>query len=231
MPGISDRHIVTNLLVCRLKRGINVNKTTKLLLELFRPKLVQMAQEIIQATKTTGLDRDIILMDLQSTFIEHLVKLYTMGDVGYPVHYLFGFPKGSMTRYVSSVITKRRKTSANMAQHWNDLNGDDDDEIVHGDSIVEFQDPTEVSRVKALARELKDIIDDGVTLRLDEYRVLKFCLDNASDARRPLSGLHIYLSRVMGVVRSRITRIWADSLLKVRDASGFEEEEMDWTTG
>lgn len=227
--GISDRHIVTNLLVCRIKRGIQRDKSTRLLLELLKPKLMQMATEIINATGATGLERENVLLDVQSATIEQLMHHYVMGEIGYPLHYLFGMPNGVMRRWVTSQITKTRKHSATYMLSFNDAaRNNDDDWAASFLGTVETDEIMSDAHTRELAGEIEDIIDDGITLRLSEYRVLKFCTDNASDAKRPLNGLHIYLGRVMNVVRSRVTKLMADATSKVRDASGFDPDNGDF---
>lgn len=235
-PGITDRHIVTNLLTCRIKRGIQRDKSTRLLLELLKPKLMQMATEIINATGTTGLEREQILLDIQSATIEQLLHHYVMGEIGYPLHYLFGMPNGVMRRWVTSQITKTRKYNATYSS-TSPYKGSPRDPSRTTDDVIDRQeyllgethidDTLTHDHVKAMATKVNMVIDDGLTLRLSEYRVLRFCLDNASDAKRPLNGLHIYLGRVMGVVRSRVTRIAADSIGKVKGRAGFEWNEAE----
>ena len=226
-----------------------MNQSTKLLLELLRPKLVQLAQEIINATGASGGDRDNIFADVQSQFIDLLMHKYVLGEYGYMLHYLFGVPKGLMRRYVSSEITKKRKYNSQFldpgsGNRFEDGRGSrvdqnsfsDNDRFIFArrepmEPATNPDDTLEEAHVKALAGRINDIIDDGITLRLAEYRVLRFCLDNASDARRPLNGLHIYMGRVLGVVRSRCTKLYSDALAKIREASDFEESDGDfeWT--
>lgn len=235
-PGISDRLIVTNLLVCRIRRGIEVNRSTKLLLELLKPKLILLAQEIINATKAQGVDRETVFADLQSETIYQLTHRFVMGEIGYPLHYLFNVPAGTMRRYVSNVIAKHRKFSVEIPglgvgsvgasksyRNHVDMLVDDGDgrigrrEITAENAVIPDETLGE-HHIAELATHLNEVIDDGLTLKLPEYRVMRFCLDNASDAKRPLNGLHIYMARVLGPVRSRITCIFSTALAKTRDA-------------
>jgi hypothetical protein len=227
--------------VCRIKRGIDVNRSTKLLLELVKPKLVKLSQEIINATGASGRDRDMIFADVQSEFVNLLLHKYIIGEWGYMLHYLFGMPKGLMRRYVTSTITRRRKYNAEMLsgpmshsiEDHRHQNPEEKYERLerkrqHFEAATNPDETMESAHIKGLARRINGIIEDGVTLRLAEYRVLRFCLDNASDQKRPLNGLHIYMGKVLGVVRSRCTKLYADALVKVREASGFEEAEGDF---
>jgi hypothetical protein len=66
-------------------------------------------------------------------------------------------------------------------------------------------------------RRAQEAIDDGLTFPLQEYRVLSFCMANARDrgARRPIDGLHAFMSERLSVIRSRITRIFSDASTKL----------------
>jgi predicted DNA-binding protein (UPF0251 family) len=67
-------------------------------------------------------------------------------------------------------------------------------------------------------RQLMAIIEDGVTLNSNEYRVLKFCLYNGNElnATRHIDGLHIMLANIMGVSRPRVTRLYKRAREKVK---------------
>ena len=58
---------------------------------------------------------------------------------------------------------------------------------------------------------IKGIIDDGITLNTNEYRVISFCLAHANESNkaRLIDGTHTYLSTIMGVSRPRITRLYS----------------------
>jgi hypothetical protein len=58
---------------------------------------------------------------------------------------------------------------------------------------------------------IKSIIDDGVTLNMNEYRVISFCLSHANESNkaRLIDGTHTYLSAIMSVSRPRITRLYS----------------------
>ena len=56
-----------------------------------------------------------------------------------------------------------------------------------------------------------NIIDNGYTLNANEFRVISFCLAHANESNktRLIDGTHTYLSRIMGVSRPRITKLYA----------------------
>jgi hypothetical protein len=210
--GIKEEHIMTNLLVCRLKRGIEMNRSTRMLLSMLRPKLRALARF---AVRETHLNVDMVVTELESATIEALLKNYVMGEIAYPLHYLFGHPNGVIRHYANNYVKKVRRYEdthvivANLAEQVTDTY----------EAFVDEEDDT--TRRTRIARE---VIDDGITLNAIEYRVLKFCLTNATEARRPLNGLHVHLAKTMGVVRARVTKIYADALRKVNAAV---EEKMN----
>lgn len=203
MKGIRDEHIIINLLACRIQRGIDVNESCRTLLQMIRPKLRNLAKI---ATRGTTIDLDVALADMESQTIEYVQHKHKMGDVGYLLHFLFGMPNGVMRHYANHY--------AKRAQRYQDiypLYPNVQDKIDEAWS-PEYEDaePTDETR---LARE---VIEDGTTLTRTEYRVLRFCLDNAADgAKRPLSGLHLYLAKVMGTNRARVAKVYEDATKKL----------------
>lgn len=211
--NIKEEHIITNMLVCRIKRGIDVNRSSKLFLQLVRPKLKNLAKA---AVRGANIDIETALFDLEAQTIEYIQHHYVMGEIAYPLHYLFGQPNGVVRHFANNYARKARRYEAHHVF-------DDGDEVAGNTKNEEVVYP-EVEREEPeteATRAARDVLDDGVTLTLTEYRVAKFCLSNATEAKRPLNGLHVYLSRTMGVVRARVTRIWADSTKKlVKEVKG-----------
>lgn len=202
MPGIKDEHIITNMLVCRIKRGIEVNKASRLFIQMVRPKLKLLAR---QAVRGTRIDLDIALADMESEVLDYIQNHYIMGEIAYPLHRLFNDHNGHMKFYASNYARSTRRYEDTH------LLPSSSDEALYDEATTMDEEETDTD----VTRRARDIIDDGLTLSLAEYRVMKFCLSNASDAKRPLNGLHVYLSRSMGVVRARVTKVWADASKKV----------------
>lgn len=194
--GIKEDHVITNLLVCRLKRGIDVNKSAKLLLEMLRPKLKTYAKI---ATRGTSIDLTTALLDLESITIQYLQNRYLMGEIAYPLHYLFGIPHGVIYYFANNYAKKARKYEDTFVLEDRVLNED----IADDESLEETE-----TKATHVARE---VLEDGLTLNILEYRVMKFCLTNALDAKRPLNGLHIYLGKTTGIGRARVTKAMADA--------------------
>jgi hypothetical protein len=204
--SIKEEHVITNLLVCRIKRGIDVNRTTRLLLQMLRPKLKLFARHAIQGTR---IDLETALADMESFTIEQIQQHYIMGEIAYPLHWLFDFARGHVYFYAHNYAKKGRKyeETHSFQSNW---------ATEHSETIDDAPLPlAEDEETTQSTRDARAIVDDGLTLTLPEYRVLKFCLTNALDAKRPLNGLHIHLARSMGLVRARVTKIYSDAHKKL----------------
>lgn len=205
MPNIKEEHVITNLLVCRLKRNIDVNRSAKLFLEMIRPKLRTLAKHAIRGT---SIDIGVALSDLESQTIEYVQHYYVMGEIAYPLHYLFGQPNGVMGHFANNYARKTRRYEDTHVLELDSPRWSEKHENVP-DTSEEDEAETETTRQARL------VVDDGITLNLQEYRVLSFCLRNAVEAKRPLNGLHVFLARTMGLARARITKLYADACKKL----------------
>lgn len=197
-----EEHIILNMLVCRIKRNIEVNRSAKLFLQMVRPKLKTFAKTSVRGT---NIDLGVALADLESQTIEYIQQSYVMGEIAYILHYLFGQPNGVIRHFANNYARKTRKYEETHVLE--DLEASDE-------SAYDPYNPSDEHETD-LTKAARSVIDDGVTLTLHEYRVLSFCLANATEAKRPLNGLHVYLSRTMKVVRARVTRIYKDASEKV----------------
>ena len=70
---------------------------------------------------------------------------------------------------------------------------------------------------KDIVESIVEIIEDGTTLNMNEYRVLSFCLSHANESNksRLIDGTHTYLATIMGVSRPRITRLYSVARKKI----------------
>lgn len=169
------------------------------------PKLKTLAQ---LATRGTNIDIDTALADLESKTIEYLQHHYLMGEIAYPLHYLFGQPHGVMRHYANNYArsTKRFDEVHELYAEAGDI---EEEEAAYNPTADE-EPTTEATRIA------RAVINDGITLSLLEYRVLSFCMQNAADAKRPINGLHVYLARVLGIPRAKTTKIYSDAIEKVK---------------
>lgn len=204
---------MTNLLVCRIKRGIEVNRSAKMLLTMLRPKIRTLARF---ALRGTNISMDVVMSDLESATIEALMRNYVMGEIAYPLHYLFGHPNGVIRHYANNYGKKARRYQESHFLVASAL------DLIDAHALSSYEsEPQESER----AQRARAVIEDGVTLTASEYRVLKFCLENATEAKRPLNGLHVHLAHTMGVIRARVTKVYSDAAKKVVAAVGAYEKE------
>jgi hypothetical protein len=225
-----------NILICRLQLGIEQDKAAANLLQMFRPGLVRLLSNAKQMNAQAGLDMDQMMSDIQSTTIELLINDYNIGDRGRATPYLFDPQQGFLTKWVKWMIGKNRRFYNNH-ELYNPLDGSTSDEsddpeegyeraasggttsnswagILEGSQTY---DAFDTNNIQEFISSVKDIIEDGITLNSNEYRVMQFCLYNSNEANasRHIDGLHIYLSKLMGVSRPRITRIYKRCVQKI----------------
>ena len=243
---LSDRNDTINLLVCRLKFGVNKNGSARTLLQLFRPGMVNLVSSARSRAGHLNIDFDVMLMDMQSFAIEAIMTKYRIGDLNPITNFLFDIKSGYLVKWAQWYVTKQQRfTSRHMLSGGSPFNegyGDEEAEydtqeqpapVTFGsladrdptqsaaDNILDaameaFQKQDEPSMVD----DVMDIIEDGVTLNANEYRVFKFYLQNANENNsiRMIDGLHIHLSKIMNVSRPRVTRLYKRGRDKVINA-------------
>lgn len=230
----SDAVLAINLLVCRLKLGLAPNKTTRLLLRLLRPKVLKMTGWIQRTIAPDHIDQDELIADMESATIEYLLCNYDMGEVAWPLHYLFGYPNGVMRGWAMNFTNKiRRHNKTHYSYGLDDDEGGDDLEsrvaqlnrqltrigtpmLLAGPMYDEQLDaPVERAPMHAALRA----VDDGVTLGLSEYRVLQFCLNNANPSGS-VRGLHSWLAGHADVKRKTITKYYRLGGYRAIEAAG-----------
>jgi hypothetical protein len=212
MKGIGPRTIAINLLVCRMLRGIDRDNSTRLLLELLRPKVGRIASDIAKRVAPVfQLDADEVICDIESAVVEYLLSRYLMGELAYPLYYLFGGRNGVMFRWSLAYISKIRRNwkdtySVGICLPEGDRMGSRASSAASYESRLrivnsasagmqmssmpssplgeaESVEDSIVERLDSVhnARKALSILDDGHTLPLTEYRVLAFCFENAHD--------------------------------------------------
>jgi hypothetical protein len=195
-----------------------------------------MVNLVSGAKKRSGsarVDFDDMLMEMQSFTIESIIKKYRIGELNPITNFLFDQKSGYLTKWAKWYVTKAMRFDIRHqlmgASPYGDDNGTDDylDAMYDGGdddgtprhtvtgALRESVDESYVEAyasedTRTMAQEVMDIIDDGVTLNANEYRVLKFCLQNANEGNeiRMVDGLHIHMARAMGVSRPRVTRLY-----------------------
>lgn len=226
----SPEVLVINLLVCRMKLGLKVNNSTKLLLRLLAPKLKSLAKFI--RDRCSVLDEDELYGELQSACIEYILVDYKLGERAWVLQYLFAYPRGVMSgwalKYVTRSNSDKRTKQIRLSAHTDHGVGSSDFEtelrntnmIVTSGRIrsgppditahVEDSDDTDIPVQSALR-----VVDDGVTLSSKEYRVMRFCLSHDDD------GMHVWLADRMNVDRSSgVSRVLKKAAGKVVEVLG-----------
>jgi hypothetical protein len=235
---ISTQNVIVNILVCRLQLGIDRDRTTTNLLQIFRPGMINLLTHAKKSGAAKGMDLDQLLLDMQSTAIEYLMNDYKIGDRGRATPYLFDIHQGFLTKWVKWVTSKHRRFYAHHELYSPIDLGDDDKEspyihsgieraspeggwhaIMEGGDSTKYDPYVETEAASNhLSQEVGEIIEDGKTLTSNEYRVIKFCLANGNElnSTRHIDGLHIYLAQLMHVSRPRITRLYKRAKEKIK---------------
>lgn len=223
----SDAALAINLLVCRIKLGLNVERSTRTLLRMLRPQTVTTANWIVRTVG--GLELDDVIAETESAIIEYILRSYNMGERAWPLQYLFGRPNGVIRGWSMHYMNRIRRYRFTHMQ-WQQ---EDDDELnslnmqathrriktAPDQQTTAFDDTeNEDYEVDPAVRA----VDDGVTLPLREYRVMKFCLTNADtqSTYSPAMGLHTYLAGASDVQRSTITKWYRQGQYRLIEALG-----------
>lgn len=217
----SPRNVVINILACRIRLGIDSNRSTRLLLEMIRPSLIKLAHNAVSRVGNGYVNVDNLIMDLESRVIECLIDEengYRIGESAYLTEYLFGTnPRtGWARKWVLWNFQKQKRFYSKHMLHGTNPRSDTDQDVPDNDrnAVAEFESVStfeEEYTNRDAIQTIQSIIDDGVTLNANEHRVIAFCISHANESNktRLIDGTHTYLSNVMGVSRPRITRLYA----------------------
>ena len=225
------RYVAINLLICRMHRNINRDRSTRQLLGLLKPKIGRITQNILRSVgPAITPDPSEVEADVRAAIVEYLLGHYQMGELAFPLYFLFGGKSGVMYRWSLAYASRIRKAWKNtypMGSVSTTSEGSLEDRLDRLQSAATTgivgswsggERPGE--REAALAgridrkkrtRLARAVVDDGASLPLDEYRIMAFCMANANERGRPINGLHAFMSARMGVVRSRVTRLFHDA--------------------
>jgi hypothetical protein len=245
-----DRHaIVINLLTCRIERSINPNRSARALLRMIRPKLKKTADRIRRVVGDDGyVDIGETIRELESAVIENLMEHYRMGERMHPLRWLFGKPHGAIRRWAAHRVHELKREALLTVSYGSATDETTQvrasDSVCHRDFVSRLarlnfvstghqvhsppadliKEPEEYdtnAAFRANADSAQRVIDDGLTLPLAEYRVLKFCLSNANEtSAKPTTGLHRYIAHVTDTPRSIVTWRYGQALRRLLDATG-----------
>jgi hypothetical protein len=239
-----------NLLVCRIQRNIDRDRSLQLFLRMIRPKLTKLANQIHAASNAYGsVFIDDLVAEAEAVVSDVLINHYAIGEIGHPLHYLFGQPNGSLYRWAITWAKQHRAHYSRNVFYGSTAGFRHTQKGEGGDSVKDFESglnwlnsaithgkvrhaPIEVSEhpseveVLPLSDSVKDaagLVDDGVTLSLQEYRVMRFCLNHARDDGivRLMDGLHKHIGVEMDAYRQHVSRLFATAERRVIDALGL----------
>lgn len=211
----SDR-VMINLLVCRLHRQIDRERNLRRLLELLRPKTLQLAK--VLARKICRPVRE-VLVDIETHLYFSIVHEYQVGEVLPPLAWLFG-KNGSITNYVRNRLRALRQERRRFISYDGGLGEYEleerlaflnrvvtDDRIQSGPPVLEFE--TEPVLPDVDADLIRSVIEDGVTLTTAEYRALHWVVAGEGSQRWLAAAMSIKRQDVtvlVGVARRKIRR-------------------------
>lgn len=225
-----QRNIVINILACRIRMNINRNESSKVLLRMIKPNLIKLVYNAINKVGTGYIDMDNMIRDLESRVIECLIDEngYRIGESAYLTEYLFGTnPRtGWVKKWILWDFSRHKRFYSKHNLFGTNPKSDTEEDIAENDRAAifsaEYTNTFEEEHVmKDTINAMLNVIEDGVTLNINEYRVISFCLahTNESNKIRLIDGTHTYLSYIMGVSRPRITRLYAVAKKKLLKAA------------
>lgn len=212
--------------------GLDRDKSTQALLTLFKPGMINIVSHAKRRNRSERIDFEDMLTEMMSFAIESVIRKYRIGELNPITNFLFDPNAGYLIKWSKWYITRTLKFDVKHQLMGTSPYGDDQDIDAYIDPSVDPDDNHKFTRdvrgaiaecideahfdalknedTKTMAEEVMDIIEDGVTLNANEYRVLKFCLQNANESNevRMVDGLHIHMANAMGVSRPRVTRLY-----------------------
>jgi len=226
----SPRNVTLNILACRIRNSIDKEASSKLLLDMVRPGIVRLIANARDRVGSGYIDVEALLPDIESRVIESLISNegYRVGERSYLSTFWFGSdPRtGWIKKWIMWGFSKDQRFYKRHTLFGDNPKSDSEEEISETDrsAICDFEvsqhvEPDESCNDAISA--IKRIIDDGISLNTNEYRVISFCMAHANESNkaRLIDGTHTYLAEVMGVSRPRITHLFFISKEKLKQAA------------
>lgn len=183
-----------------------------------------------------------LISELEGQVIERLLVQYKIEGNMWPLPFLFGVPNGGIRNWARYYVYQRQRDrdmfrlyGATLEQGRTDLEEATDAlnatltdhqvaqaprEFETPDLDAELDRRHEVKEYQAAV----DHVEDGVTLPLDEYRALRFCLSHGGVHSMNTNGLHRHLSEVTHYKRQTITRHYRKATMKLIERAGKTDE-------
>lgn len=227
----AQKLIISNLLVCRLKRGIDVNRTTRAFLSLIQPGTRKIAKYV--ATRTNARFAQVVT-ELESIAIEAILTDYVMGEIISPLPWLFQHRRGCLRLWALRTVRAYERDQQRMVSYSRKTELVDGRTFESGNSrrqvspenfIVRspYDDPSDDRLMSDRCQHALELVEDGKTLTAAEYRAFRFCLKNARGPSATTTWLHRHLAESMGVLRKDVSRLHGIAVRKILEGTGYRD--------
>lgn len=240
--GLDEQAVALNILVCRIQRGIQRDKATRLFLHLIRPKLLKIAKWV---RSRTGMDVHDAVREMESVAIETLLTTYVMGELVPPIVYLFNERHGAVRHWAVRTVSEARRQRAMYLSYGGTAagerategGGDLEARLISLNRVAtqsrihtappglveEGEDAGRDERIEALCQRALSVVEDGVTLPVTEYRILKFFLVNARDGVRMTEWITPHMARILGIPPNNVSRLYGLAYRRVIEKIGHKK--------
>lgn len=193
----STNNVTLNLLTCRIQYGIKEDNSLKHFFAMIKPKLQKVTKHYSNVVWADFEVYEENIAEMQAAIYDAVKTSYRVSSVLYITPYLFNFPAGVISRWLRNKISASLKYyKAHYLTDTISCDIQETEEMMYDDYIY----------------AVKDLIEDGVTLTTDEYRILKFLMMNAREDRHPLRMCDRLLNYVEAT--TKLSKIEVRSILK-----------------
>lgn len=223
--ALPETAVIENLLVCRLKRRIDRERSTRLLLKVLNPEIKRTARSV---TARTNLHFTDVVRDLESTAILSLTERYEMGEAAPPRVWLFN-PKYGALRHAARQMVDAEIRLAETQLSYSDAEDEFEDALTRLNAVAtegkvrttpSMPPPSlEEHEVNHRFAEALAVAEDGRTLSTNEYRVFAFVL--ASGGR---GAAQRFLAGMLNIARQDVTRVYGLAYRRVLEAAGLRTD-------
>lgn len=196
---LSHQQIATNLLVCRIKLGVNVEESWDALFELYAHKIYKIAK-IVRKGDLYNTPVDEYVAEIKAVMIS-AINDYQMGDKTHPAAWLFQLHVGAVERWKRAMYQRRdvRRKHATVLIGATPGQMDEENAVydaIHAGNASAIEDTDEEEERSETYAAVINVIQDGHTLTTAEYRVARMALDHQMRSLRDDSD---YIRRATGL--------------------------------
>jgi len=223
----SPRNVVLNILACRVRNGIDRNKSATQFIEMIESNVLKLVHHAKARVGSGYVDIAELKRDLESRIIECLidpVRGFNIGSPAFLTEYMFGLHKstGWVRKWILWGFSKQNKFFKRHRFTGYNPDSDQEETIPEEDrkaiALAERnQTPDVYDQSNNALEAIKAIVWDGYTLNTNEFRVFAFCMthSNPTNKVRLIDGMHMYMADIMGVSRPRCTKLFSCAKLKI----------------